>query len=61
MRFLETPHVHHWDSPIVLEETSNSLFPADLFAHPGDQPAMVQESEMRQYIVRLRVIPDSAC
>ena len=48
LRFLETPHVHHWDSLMVLEETTNSLFPADLFAHPGDQPAMVQENLSKQ-------------
>ena len=25
LRFMETPHVHHWDSMMVLEETTNSL------------------------------------
>src|SRR5260221_10874448 len=44
LRFLETPHVHHWDSLMVLEETTNSLFPADLLHHPGDQPAMFREN-----------------
>jgi len=48
LRFLETPHVHHWDSLMVLDETTNSLFPADLFAHPGDQPAVVQENLSKQ-------------
>ena len=48
LRFLETPHVHHWDSLMVLEETTNSLFPADLFAHPGDQPAIVHENFSKQ-------------
>lgn len=27
LRFLETPHVHHWDSMMVFEETTGSLFP----------------------------------
>jgi len=43
LRFIETPHVHHWDSMMVFEETTRSLFPADLFIQPGEQPAMVQE------------------
>jgi flavorubredoxin len=43
LRFLETPHVHHWDSMMVFEETTKSLFPADLFIQPGDQPAVITE------------------
>ena len=44
LRFLETPHVHHWDSMMVFEETTASLFPADLFIQPGEQPAIVKEN-----------------
>jgi flavorubredoxin len=44
LRFLETPHVHHWDSMMAFEETTSSLFPADLFIQPGDQPAIVTEN-----------------
>lgn len=44
LRFLETPHVHHWDSMMVYEETTGSLFPADLFLQPGDQPPVVTEN-----------------
>lgn len=44
LRFLETPHVHHWDSMMVVEETTGSLFPADLFLQPGDQPPVVTEN-----------------
>jgi flavorubredoxin len=44
LRFLETPHVHHWDSMMVVEETTNSLFPADLFLQPGDQPPLVTDN-----------------
>ncbi|MFN3651806.1 MAG: FprA family A-type flavoprotein [Armatimonadota bacterium] len=43
LRFLETPHVHHWDSMMVVDETTGSLFPADLFIQPGDQPPVVEE------------------
>ena len=38
LRFLMTPHVHHWDSMMVFEETQGVLFPADLFIQPGDVP-----------------------
>jgi flavorubredoxin len=44
LRFLETPHVHHWDSMMVVEEKTKSLFPADLFLQPGDQPPVVTEN-----------------
>lgn len=44
LRFLETPHVHHWDSMMVVEESTNSLFPSDLFIQPGDQPPVVSEN-----------------
>ena len=44
LRFLETPHVHHWDSMMLFDETTKSLFPSDLFIQPGDQPPVVTES-----------------
>jgi flavorubredoxin len=44
LRFIETPHVHHWDSMMVFEETTRSIFPADLFIQPGDQPPIVTEN-----------------
>ena len=44
LRFLETPHVHHWDSMMVFEETTGSLFPADLYVQSGDQPPVVREN-----------------
>jgi len=44
LRFLETPHVHHWDSMMIYEESTGSLFPADLFIQPGDQPPVVTEN-----------------
>jgi flavorubredoxin len=52
LRFLETPHVHHWDSMMLFEETTRSLFPSDLFIQAGDQPPVVSEdlgSEMCAY------------
>jgi flavorubredoxin len=44
LRVLETPHVHHWDSMMLVEETTASLFPSDLFLQPGDQPSIVTEN-----------------
>jgi flavorubredoxin len=44
LRFLETPHVHHWDSMMVLEETTTSLFPSDLYAQIGEQPPITREN-----------------
>lgn len=44
LRFWETPHVHHWDSMMIVEETTESLFPADLFIQPGEQPPMTDEN-----------------
>lgn len=35
LRFIMTPHVHHWDSMMIFEETTKSLFPSDLFIQPG--------------------------
>ena len=44
LRFLETPHVHHWDSMMLFDETTRSLFPSDLFIQAGDQPPVVTEN-----------------
>ena len=44
LRFLETPHVHHWDSMMVFEESTRSLFPSDLYLQPGDQPPVTSEN-----------------
>jgi flavorubredoxin len=43
LSFIETPHVHHWDSMMVFEESSKSLFPSDLFIQPGDLPPVMNE------------------
>ena len=44
LQFLETPHMHHRDSMMVVEEKTNSLFPSDLFIQPGEQPAVTGEN-----------------
>jgi flavorubredoxin len=56
LRFLETPHVHHWDSMMVFEETTKSLFPADLFIQPGDQPAIVKEDLTAEMLALYRAV-----
>jgi flavorubredoxin len=48
LRFLETPHVHHWDSMMLFDVTTKSLFPSDLFVQPGDQPPVVTENLGRE-------------
>ena len=42
-RFIMTPHVHHWDSMMIFEETTRSLFPSDLFIQPGDNKPVIIE------------------
>jgi flavorubredoxin len=41
LRFIMTPHVHHWDSMMIFEENTKSLFTSDLFIQPGmNKPVM---------------------
>jgi flavorubredoxin len=42
-RFIMTPHVHHWDSMMMFDENSRSLFPSDLFIQPGNNNAVLSE------------------
>lgn len=35
LRFLMTPQVNQWDSLMAYEETTRTVFPNDLFSHPG--------------------------
>ena len=35
-KFIMTPHVHHWDSMMIFEENTKSLFTSDLFIQPGN-------------------------
>jgi flavorubredoxin len=39
-----TPHVHHWDSMMIFEENTKSLFTSDLIIQPGkNKPVMSEE------------------
>ncbi len=54
LRFLETPHVHHWDSMMVFEEESRSLFPSDLYLQPGEQPPVTTENLSSEMLAAYR-------
>jgi len=49
-RFIMTPHVHHWDSMMIFEETTKSLFTSDLFIQPGDNKPILSEDHSDQMI-----------
>src|SRR5918992_4595183 len=53
-RFIMTPHVHHWDSMMVFEETTGSLFSSDLYIQWGDQPPIVRENLGREMCLGYR-------
>ena len=38
-----TPHVHHWDSMMMFEESTKSLFPSDLFIQPGNNKPVISD------------------
>jgi flavorubredoxin len=41
VRHIDTPHVPHaWESRLLYEETTGTLFCGDLFTHSGDRPAL---------------------
>lgn len=56
LRFLETPHVHHWDSMMLLEESTNSLFPSDLYLQPGEQPPVSGENLSAEMLEVYRMV-----
>jgi flavorubredoxin len=44
-RWIDTPHVPHaWESGLIFEETTGTLFTGDLFTHAGNGPALTTES-----------------
>ena len=45
VRYIDTPHVPHaWESGLVFEETTKTLFTGDLFTQLGDGPAIGGQS-----------------
>lgn len=45
IRWIDTPHVPHaWESGLIYEETTRTLFTGDLFTQAGNGPALTEES-----------------
>jgi flavorubredoxin len=45
VRWIDTPHVPHaWESGLMYEETTGTLFTGDLFTQVGNGPAVTEES-----------------
>lgn len=45
VRYLDTPHVPHaWESGLIFEETTHTLFTGDLFTQLGDGPVLSEQS-----------------
>ncbi len=42
-KFIMTPHVHHWDSMMIFEGNTKSLFTSDLFIQPGNNKSVLSE------------------
>lgn len=53
LRFIMTPHVHHWDSMMIFEETTRSLFTSDLFIQPGDNHKAVLSDDLSESMINL--------
>jgi flavorubredoxin len=52
LRFIMTPHVHHWDSMMIFEDSTKSLFPSDLFIQPGDNKPVVSD-DLSESMIKL--------
>jgi flavorubredoxin len=55
-RFIMTPHVHHWDSMMMFEETTKSLFPSDLFIQPGNNKPVTSDDLSESMIGLYRAV-----
>ncbi len=52
VRYIDTPHVPHaWESGLVFEETTKTLFTGDLFTQLGNGPAITHESIVSNAII----------
>lgn len=52
VRYIDTPHVPHaWESGLVFEEITKTLFTGDLFTQLGDGPAITDESIVSNSII----------
>ena len=55
-KFIMTPHVHHWDSMMIFEENSKSLFTSDLFIQPGFNKPVISEDLSDSMIALYRAV-----
>jgi flavorubredoxin len=61
VRWIDTPHVPHaWESGIIFEETTGTLFSGDLFSHVGNGPALTKDSIVAPAIQAEEVFQASA-
>ncbi len=49
-RFIMTPHVHHWDSMMMFEENTRSLFTSDLFIQPGQHKPVISDDLSKEMV-----------
>ena len=42
--------VHHWDSMMIVEENTKSLFTSDLFIQPGENKPIIAEDLSKSMI-----------
>ena len=58
VRLIPTPHVPHgWESVVMFEETTRTLFCGDLFTHAGDGPALTQDDIVAPALEMERTFP----
>jgi flavorubredoxin len=58
IRLIPTPHVPHgWESVVMFEETTRTLFCGDLFTHAGDGPALTQADIVGPALEMERIFP----
>jgi flavorubredoxin len=55
-RFIMTPHVHHWDSMMIFEETTKSLFTSDLFIQPGQHKPVTSDDLSKDMIQLYNIV-----
>ena len=55
-KFIMTPHVHHWDSMMIIEETTKSLFTSDLFIQPGNNKPVSSDDMSEAMLALYRAI-----
>jgi flavorubredoxin len=55
-RFIMTPHVHHWDSMMMFEENTKSLFTSDLFIQPGQHKPVISDDLSKDMIQLYNIV-----